>query len=361
MSNILDSLDQMKQLDKSNVLGSMQALSDQIADAWYQVQQLPDISIDLKKIQNIVVAGMGGSGLGPDVIKNVFKSELKVPFEITNDYHLPGYVNKNTLIILSSYSGTTEETLTAAEEAKVAGAQVLVITTGGRLRELMQENNWPGYLINAQHNPSNQPRMAIGYAVFGVIAMFTKIGLLSLTEDDIMAVIKTVRDTTAGIDASVNSEGNPAKQMAFQMHGRIPVLVGAEHLSGSIHVFQNQLNENSKNYAEMRLIPELNHHLMEGLPYPEDNEKNLFFVLFNSNLYHERTQKRFRVTQTVIEQAEIDAMMLSIDGATRLQQAFELITFGAFTNFYLAMLNGLDPTPIHTVDFFKDELKKGDA
>ena len=354
---ILDNLEEIKKIDKSNVLGSIQAMADQIGDAWAQVQEL-EITVDASRVKNVAVSGMGGSGLGPDIIKQTFKNTLKVPFEIYNDYRLPAYVDQNSLVILASYSGTTEETLSAAQDAIKAGAQVLVITTGGDLKALKEQHGWSGYIIQPKYNPSNQPRMAVGYAVFGVIAMLTKAGILNVSHDDVISVVNTVKATLADLDVSVSQEKNPAKQMAFQMLGRVPVLVAAEHLAGGVHVFQNQLNENSKSYAEVRLIPELNHHLMEGLQFPADLEKTLFFLLFSSNLYHERTQKRFEVTQDVIERANIDATTLMIDSPTALEQNFEVMAFGAYVNFYLAMLEGIDPAPIPTVDYFKEQLKK---
>lgn len=354
---ILDNLEEIKKLDKSNVLGSVQSLADQVHDAWEQVSSL-EVHVDTSRVKNIIVAGMGGSQLGPDVIKRVFKNELPVPLEIYNDYHLPAYAGKDSLILLSSYSGTTEEVLSAAEEAKNSGAQILVITTGGKLQEMAQENNWPVYVINPQYNPSNQPRMAIGYSVFGTIAMFIKAGVLKVDELLVDKVIERIRETSLGINVDVLQENNPAKQMAFNMLGRIPVLLGAEHLEGALHVFNNQLNENAKTYSEYRVVPELNHHLMEGLVYPIENEKMLYFVLFQSPLYHDRTQRRIEVTQDVIEKAGIDTTTVLIDSVTRLEQAFEVIAFGAFTNFYLAMLEQIDPAPIETVDYFKEQLKQ---
>lgn len=353
----LDNEEAIRKIDKSNVLGSIQALAAQVSDAWDQVQEL-DVAIDAGKVRNIVVAAMGGSALGPDVIKRAFKGSLPVPIEVINDYALPEYVDEHSLVILSSYSGTTEETLAASEDALRRGAQIMGITTGGGLAEFLKQHRCPHYVINPQHNPSNQPRMAIGYSVFGIVALLTKAGLLKLTDEEVNGVIRAIRLLTAKLDIGVSQEDNEAKQTAFQILGRIPVLVASEHLEGGVHVFQNQLNENGKSFAEYRVIPELNHHLMEGLRFPEDNEHNLFFVLFNSSLYHTRNQLRLSVTQRVLAKAGIESVDVSLDATTRLEQVFEVITFGAFTNFYLAMLEGIDPAPIPTVDFFKDELKK---
>lgn len=351
-NGILDNLEAIKELDKSNVLGSIQALAQQVADAWDQVQAL-DIKIDTDKIQNVVVSGMGGSALGPDVIKRAFKSQLHVPFEVVNDYALPGYVNEHSLVVVSSYSGTTEETVASLEDALQKKAQILVISTGGTLKEMAQKHGLQGYSIDPVNNPSNQPRMAIGYSVFGIVALLTKIGLLKITDSEVNGVVATIRRSTEQIDANIPQDRNQAKMLAFHILGRIPIFVAAEHLEGAVHVVQNQFNENGKTFAQYRVVPELNHHLMEGLRFPQENDKNLFFVLFNSGLYHHRTQRRVEITQQVLERAGIDSQVLDIDESTALEQVFEVITFGAFTNFYLAMLEGIDPAPIETVDFFK--------
>lgn len=355
--SILDNQDAIRELDKSNVLGSIQALAQQIEDAWDQVQQI-QLSIDTNTIRNVVISGMGGSALGPDVIKRCFKQQLKVPFEIVNDYALPGYVDEHSLVVVSSYSGTTEETVASLEDARARGAQILVVSTGGDLKRIAEENGYGIYVIDPVNNPSNQPRMAIGYSVFGIIALLQKVGLFQLSDREVNNVVATVRRITSELDVTVSQSENQAKQMAFQILGRIPVFVAAEHLEGAVHVMQNQFNENGKSYAEYRIIPELNHHLMEGLRFPQENDKNLFFVLFQSSLYHQRTQRRFEITQQVIEQAGIDSEMIELQNTSGLEQVFEVITFGAFTNFYLAMLEGIDPAPIATVDFFKEELNK---
>ncbi len=354
---LLDNLEQIQALDKSNVLGSILALASQVEDAWDQVQAL-ELSIDATKIRNVVVSGMGGSALGPDLIKRAFKRQLTVPFEIVNDYALPGYVNSGTLVVVSSYSGTTEETVATLHEAKAKQAQILVITTGGDLAQIARENNYGLYLIDPVSNPSNQPRMAIGYSVFGIVALLQKVGLLTLTDEEVNKVVATIRRVSATFNVDSPAERNQAKQLAFQILGRIPVFVAAEHLEGAVHVLQNQFNENAKTFAEYRIIPEMNHHLMEGLRFPQSNDNNLFFVMFDSHLYHERTQKRLKVTPQVIDSADIELVSYRLENESALEQIFEVITLGAFTNFYLAMLEGIDPAPIETVDFFKQELKK---
>lgn len=355
--SVLDNHEKMQELDPQNVLGSLQALARQVEDAWDTVQK-QDYQLDTSRLQNIVVAGMGGSALGPDVIKHAFADRLSLPLEIINDYQLPAYVNENSLVVASSYSGNTEETVAAAQEAKKRQSQVLVVTTGGQLLDLALENNFQYYQINPQHNPSGQPRMALGYSIFGIMALLQKVGLLPLTSQEVNQTIATIRRTSDLMDVFVPAEKNQAKKLAFDILNRIPVFVVSEHLQGAGHILQNQFNENGKTYAEYRVIPELNHHLMEGLRFPQTNDQNLFFVLFESELYHSRTQKRFEITQQIIDGADIDQVAFKVLATTALEQVFEVITLGAFANYYLAILNGVDPAIIETVDFFKQELNK---
>ncbi len=354
---ILDNQTELARLDQDNLRGSIQALGDQIADAWDQVQTL-NLSLDTGRVRNIVVSGMGGSALGPDIIKRAFKNELTIPFEIVNDYALPGYVGADSLVIVSSYSGTTEETLASAQDAKQRGAQILGITVGGELLDFLHEHGQGYYQIDPRHNPSRQPRMAVGYSVFGIVALLTKAGLLPLSDDQVNGVIGAVRRQIKELDISVPQDQNQAKQTAFQLIQRVPVFLAAEHLEGAVHVMQNQFNENTKCYAEYRILPEFDHHLLEALQFPEHLDQVLSFLLFNSNLYHPHTQKRFPLTQQVLEEAGLETTLIQLEGSNRLEQAFEVLVFSAFTSFYLAMLEGINPAAIPTVTAFKEKLRK---
>lgn len=356
MKTILDSREAIAKLDKSNMLGSVEALHKQLTHAWEDTEKL---SFTPKaEIEEIVLAGMGGSALGADVIKHLYKDQLTVPFDIIRDYTLPKYVGPQTLVILASYSGTTEEVLAAAEEAKTANAQIMVIAAGGKLIELAEENNWTHYKIEPTHNPSNQPRMAIGYAVFGTICLLSKAGLLSLTREEVDQVSETIRKTVEASGVDVPQDTNPAKLLAYTAFDKRPIYVVAGFLEGAGHVVANQTNENAKAYADYKVIPELNHHLMEGLRFPASNSSTHVFVFINSDLYHKRATVRLRLTQQIVEDNDIETMMIQLRSTTKLEQVFETIALVGFASFYLAMLEGIDPSPIPWVDKFKDELGK---
>lgn len=355
-SSVIDSREAIKKVDPQNVLGSVEALANQLEHAWQDTQKL-NINFS-RKPQNIVVAAMGGSGLGPDVIKHLFKEEIQVPLEIVNDYTLPGYVDHNSLVVLASYSGTTEEVINCIQQAQDKKAQLLIVAAGGKLAEFAKENQVPAYIINAKHNPSNQPRMAIGYAIVGMIGLLNKAGFIKVTEDEIKAAIQAVTAKTQECSVEIPADENPAKTLAFTLVDKRPYLVASEFLLGAVHAASNQINENSKVFSLHLQVPEINHHLLESLEYPQSNQNDCIFLFFNSQFYLERNQLRMKLTQEAVEKQGCETLAINLSSSSKITQVFELITLMAFTNTYLAILYNVDPSQIQLVDWFKQELAK---
>jgi glucose/mannose-6-phosphate isomerase len=353
--SLLDDRVAVGKLDVSNALGSIESLADQVRQAWDSVKNLQ--FNPQQPIENVVVAGMGGSALGADVAKHLFKDRLKVPFEVVNSYHLPNYVNSRTLVILSSYSGSTEEVINCAAEAKKNQAQIMFICAGGKLAEIAKAEGYPGYVINPEFNPSGQPRMAIGYSVIGLLSLLAKANVFELSHAEVEEVILTITRTDEMVNVDVPQADNLSKLVAFECLERRPVFVASDFLSGAVHVSTNQFNENAKIFADFKIIPELNHHLMEGLKFPKSNALNHLFLFVNSDLYEPRIKKRMKLTQEIVEQNEIETYEVKLKSETKLTQAFELITLMAYANFYLSMLEGIDPSPIPYVDWFKTQLE----
>lgn len=347
--------DLISQLDHSNVLGSITALPDQIEHAWNSVSQnsYPNLS---SQVNQIILMGMGGSALGGRVIKSLFQDSLPHSFEIINNYHLPAYANPSTLIILASYSGTTEEVLLAASEAQAKKLPAVVIAAGGKLLDLAQHNHWPYYQIDPQFNPSSQPRMAIGYAITGTLALLNQLQLLHIDKSDFDQATSLLR-TNAPKYAPDNPE-NYAITSAQKLINKTINLISSDHLSGAVHVVNNQINENSKQLTAEFVIPELNHHYLEALSFPSTGKDTQAYALFESSLYHPQNQVRLAITQKLLEQAGFETLTFKAQSPTKLTQAFEVIQFGAYLNFYLAMLHGIDPAPNPSVDLFKAEMKK---
>ena len=352
---ILDNLEEIKKLDKSNVLGSIEQLGDQVQHVWDLAKKV-EVTHDLSDVDYVVVAGMGGSILGTHIVQTIFKDELRVPIIINSDYEMPNFVTSKTLVVASSYSGNTEETLAATQDALKKKAKIVGITTGGKLAKLLAEHKQPALVFKPEYNPSNQPRMGLGYSIFGQMAVLAKSGLLKISQDDYKQVLEAIAHAQLQFSVTIKQDKNPAKLLAFELKERLPVITVAEHLEGVAHVFANQLNENSKTYSEYRVIPEMNHHLMEGLQFPESNHNNLFFFLVNSKLYLKSNQKRIKLTSQVLHKNHIESLTHTLESKTKLTQTFELLTLGAYTNFYLSMLNNVDPAQIPWVDWFKEQL-----
>lgn len=358
ITSILDNRSEIAKIDPNHALASAESLADQINQVWQERNQVVFPTQENVSISKIVVAGMGGSALGADVVLHLFKDSLKVPMYINRDYQLPDYVDQNTLVILSSYSGSTEEVLACAEIAKNKQAQIAVISAGGELSDIAKSNNYPNFLIQAKHNPSQQPRMAIGYSIMAFIVILSAAKLLKFDEKQLLEIIDVINRITEESKVENPQEKNQAKLLAFLSLERRPILIGAEFLEGALHTACNQFNENAKIFADYKIIPEINHHLLEGLSFPQNNPLNHFFIFFQSKLYHPRNQKRLELTQKIIENKEIDNIVINLESENKIAQVFELITLTTFANIYLAFLEKIDPCPIPSVDWFKDQLKK---
>ncbi len=354
--HILDNFKQIKTLDKSNVLGTIDLLANQIEHAW---QQIDSIVIPKKyhQVDKIVINGMGGSGLGAHIIQSVFYKKLKKPLVSLHNYETPGMVDKKTLFILSSYSGNTEEIVASYNLAKKQGAKILGISTGGRIGNWIKKGTIPGLLFNPKYNACDQPRMGIGYAVIGLLGLLKKCGLIKISQTEIKQVIKFINFIQQDFNVNNLINDNLAKQLADYLQETIPIVVTADFLAGNAHVFANQLNENAKNFSNYFIISELNHHLLEGLAFPKANTKNLQFIFFESTLYHQRNQERIKITQDVLHKNKINYLSYKLQGQTELIQVFEMLLIGSYVSFYLAMLNKVNPAKIPWVDYFKTQLK----
>lgn len=355
--NLLDNLSKIKEIDKSSVLESVELLPDQIKQAWEDVSQIK-IPSSIGQAKNIVVAGMGGSALGARIIDSLSFEVLDVPLEIINGYHLPDYTGQDTLVIVSSYSGNTEETLSCCLEAIRRKARVFAIATGGKLADLARKNNLTAYVFRPKYNPSQKPRLGLGYSIVAQLAVLAKCGLVRLKEAQVNEVINHLNDLQDKISPATPSEKNLAKKTALLMKDKIAVLISSEHLIGATHTFKNILNETAKTFSVRFSIPEMNHHLLEGLAYPHQNKQVLKFLFLESDFYDAEIKKRISLTKDVIQKNGIAWENLQIKGRTRLIQVFETIYLGGFISFYLAVLNDVDPGTIPWVDYFKRKLKK---
>lgn len=344
----LDDKAKIAEIDKSNAYSSVVSLARQCRQAWEETQKL-NLPQDYKDVKNIVLCGMGGSAYAALIIKSLFSNKLKIPFELVNGYELPAYVNEDTLILLSSYSGSTEEILSCAKFALEKKAKITAVANGSSLGEFVKTHSLPAYIFDAKFNPAGQPRLGQGYMIFGHMGILAKLGLIPLSDTDVLSAIKFLEDVNLEIEKL-------AKKHAKEFIEKVLVVVASEHLSGNAHVLRNQTNETAKNFAAYSLLPELNHHLMEGLNHPK--ERILKFLFLKSSLYSSSVQKRLSLTIDVVNKNKIEILELMIEGNSQLQQMLYALSYGGYLTFYWAILYGQDPSLIPWVDYFKEQLSK---
>lgn len=353
---MLDDVKKMKKLDTRHVISATELLYKQCIDTYKNISSY-DVRVD-KKIQNVLALGMGGSHLGADLIMSVFERDIKVPMAIVSDYNVPGHVDEHTLVLATSYSGNTEEVLECVELCRQRGANILVLTTGGNLEQYAKQHNLALYTFTSDHNPSGIPRYGSGYLFISQLMMLVKAGVIDVSEQDIMSAINAIKKASKQYGIDVPEKSNKAKQMARMLEKSIVILVASEHLNGSAYIFKNQINESAKQLSTLFHIPELNHHMLEGLEHPEENKDILQFVFIESHLYHARNQYRYNITRDIIAKQGIQETSFSPVSNTKITQAYETVAFTSYVGLYLSMLHQIDPGPNPWVDYLKNELKK---
>ncbi|MBI2337774.1 bifunctional phosphoglucose/phosphomannose isomerase [Candidatus Daviesbacteria bacterium] len=338
----------MNNLDPKNVLGSTEMFPDQCEYIW-DLSKSFQFPAEFKSAKAITICGMGGSRYGAYVARSLCWDQLKVPLLEYGDYHLPAYIDDKSLFILSSYSGGTEEPLSSAEEAIKRGTNIVGLTGGGQVLQMSKQYNFPALVFDQKYNPSNQPRLGTGFMVLGTLAILTRLGYLQISDEEVKNAVEELRNNQEEIK-------NRAKELAGKLQGYIPIVFAAQHLVGNAHIIRNQLNETSKSFSAFEDIPELNHHLMEGLKNPMD--KKLITLFLTSEYYSEKHQKRIALTGDVIKQNGVDFLEYRPSGATKLSEVLNILSFGGFLTLYLAFLYGQDPSLIPWVDYFKEQLAK---
>ena len=353
----LDDVAAMQKMDPSGVLKSTEMFPDQCKQAWGEssIIKFPD---KYKQVRNVVVCGMGGSRFTPKTIKELYWKKIKVPYEIVEGYSLPAYIGKDSLVVLSSFSGTTEEVITCGQEAIKRGAKITGVVQGGKVGEMLKAQNAPGYIFTPKYNPCGQPRIGGGYLLMGHLGLLYTLGLVDIEQKEIEEAIAFARTTGAKYVATVPAPENPAKQFAIFLKDKHPFIITSEFLRGFGNGFANQINETAKMISDYRYIPELNHHLMEGLKRPETLHENGVFIFFLSHCYSEPVKKRFAITKDVVEKQKVATHNVTLSGPDKLSQVLEAYTLSAFTTFYMAMLYDTDPVAIPWVDYFKTQLAK---
>ncbi len=341
---MLDDLKLIHERDAQDALGVAEK-------QWQQLQQSFEVNLPLMEgISNIVLAGMGGSAL-PAVFLRSWPG-TRVPFEIVRDYNLPAYVGSNTLFISSSYSGNTEETLSALAEAAARDAQIVVIAAGGQLADLAREKGHPLFTIPG----GIQPRMSAFYFLAVLVQLLQTLQLIEDGKvDELRVAGDWLKDQTANWRAEVPTDKNPAKQLAQELIGKSIVVYSGPKLFPAANKWKICFNENAKNVAWVNQYPEFNHNEFIGWSSHPVN-KPYAVIEIRSNLEHERVQKRFAVTERLLSGQRPSPHVVVPQGGSLLQQLLWASNFGDFVSLYVGLLNGLNPTPVDLVEKLKAAL-----
>lgn len=355
-NSILDDISLISKLDKNNSLTSIRNLARQI-EFVFNDASLFNFNFS-RKYDLVVVCGMGGSNYGARIARSLYAQEIPIPIEIISDYTLPKYVSDKSLVICISYSGETEETLACLGEALERNLDVIGISRGGSLAQILKSENKIYYTFNDELNPSLQPRLGQGYLIFALMAVLVKLNLLKINPLEVKNLAEFIANINRTLDSTVLTKENMAKKLALISFERSINLIAADFLEGAVHAVRNPLNETGKQFANYFILPEVNHHLLEGIGIPKSLRTQSLFILINSKFYPPKIQKRLKLTEEVIKKNGIPLEIIELSGDNKLNQVFELIQIGSFLSFYLAILNGKNPAEIPWVDYFKKKLSR---
>jgi glucose/mannose-6-phosphate isomerase len=341
---MLDNLDFIAQIDKNNGLAILAGQAHQLAETF-------DVdTAALTDVQNIVVAGMGGSVLAAEFMLNWKGSELPVPLNVCRGYALPGYVDEKTLVVVSSYSGNTEETLSCLEDAISRSAQIVIMTSGGALLKKATEHDITYYQIPG----GLQPRHSLLYQVKALAALLESIGLLDGATKELEIAGEWANNQIAPWVRDVPTAENPAKQLAGKLFGKIGVFYAGPTLEFIARNVKIALNENAKNLAFSYVLPEFNHNEFQGWDHPQNAP--IAVVELQSSLDNEEIAKRFSISNRLLSGSMPAPTIVQAQGDTQVKQLVWCVLFSGMVSGYLAVLNGEDPLPVAKVQKLKAEL-----
>lgn len=349
----LDDVAIYRQLDTSGMLEHLHQFPHQCQRAWDNAMSFT-LPQEYTGVDKVIVLGMGGSAIGGDIARRLALAETKVPVWVNRDYNLPPFVDESTLVIASSYSGNTEETISAFTESISTPAKKVVLTTGGKLKELAEKQGVPVFTIDY----AAPPRAAFPHTFVPLIGILQKLGLLSDKSMDLQETIQVLNRLSGDFAETTPAVSNPAKQIATKLPGRITVIYAAGILSEVAQRWKTQFNENSKNWAFFELFPELNHNAIVGYQFPPQAKERLFVLLLRSSLLHPRSPLRYEATATLLTRAGVNHQFVEAIGKSPLAQMMSLVLLGDYVSFYLAIINRVDPTPVDSVDFVKKYLAR---
>ena len=354
--NELDSFKRIEKYDESSMLELIESFPDQCQDAKCIGDEFELPQGFKRSYKNIVCTGLGGSAIGADLVRSYIAEDTQIPVLVNRNYTLPNFVTEDTLVIVSSYSGNTEETLSAYREAVSRGSNIIVTTSGGKLEKAAKEDDLPCLTIPGGF----PPRCALGYSFFPLLTILAKIGIIkdqAAFIDDAIHNLRKLKDSKIGY--KVMRKDNSAKKIAAEIFGKLPVIyAGQDHIDAVVTRWRGQLAENSKTLSSGHLFPEMNHNEIVGWENPKEVLKECVAIILRDIADHPRISKRMDATRNLLKRDKVKVLEVFSSGRELLARIFSLVYIGDFVSFYLAILNGIDPTPVEKITIIKKELAK---
>lgn len=352
----LDNLKTIEKYDRSDMLKLIKAFPEQCVAA-RNIGDLFHLPRVLKRnFKNIVITGLGGSAIGADILRSYIADESDVPVFVNRNYALPNFVGPGTLVVAASYSGNTEETISAYTDGRMKKAECLVITSGGKLQLMAESDKVP--LIKIPDGLP--PRASLGFSFFPLLIVLSRLGLIEDISARIEGVIKLLRgmnETLVGQDVATGK--NISKKIACAVFQKCPVIYGSQdHIDAVVTRWRGQFEENAKTLAFTHILPEMNHNEIVGWQNPARVLKNFIVIILRDAGDHPRISKRIDITKRIIEDQGVSVMEVRSLGRDLLSRIFSLVYIGDYASYYLAILNGTDPTPVDRISYLKRMLAK---
>lgn len=343
---MLDDLDYIARFDSDNALAVAAGAHEQLTYDQRQFK-IPKLG----KITNIVLAGMGGSALCGLLARSWLEDELPVPFVITKGYQLPKFVNESSVVIVSSYSGNTEETLSALADAQSKKAHIFILAAEGKLAAIAKAKKYPWLQIPNGY----QPRMTSGFGLALLAALFKELGFISDKTAELKAASQLLSESAQAYLPQTPTSSNPSKQLAKNLAGKSIVIYGSPLLGAAAYKWKVNFNENAKNLAFYNELPEFSHNEFIGWT-AQPASKPFAVVELGSKSDHPQIKKRFALSNQLLSGKMPQPTQISAQGKTRLEQILWAVQLGDFTSIYLGILNQVNPTPVELVEKLKAEL-----
>ncbi len=353
----LDNLNKIKKIDNDGMLEVEENFYKQLVEAKKNFDSVDLVKVSGKNYKGIVFLGMGGSGFVGDIVKSLIKDSSTIPIEVVKGYSLPGYIDKDWLVIPVSYSGNTEETISCINQAIKRGATILYITSGGKLEQMAIDSDACIIKVKGGY----QPRGAIGFLFLPALLALKDIGIAEISDKEINGALSHIKELAEKFHRNVETGKNFAKQLACLIGGNLPVVYGTSgYLSAVAYRWKCEFNENSKTPCFWAEFPELNHNETVGWQRLISTTKEFILIVLRDEDENMRIKTRINTTIKLVKDNFSEIVEIPVEGSSKLSKALSAMYIGDIASVYLALLHGVNPTPVKKIEKLKAELAKLD-